>query len=356
MQYLAPANGISDQKQADIPGDCTKFCTADVGTIKKIQGKRGIRWRAWVGSGAARESKRFDTRPEAAHWVMLREAEILRDSRLHAEKTIGDALERYGIEYSAKKRGERAERIRIKRLKRDAIAGERLSTLTCEVMEAYQERRLKEIKPNSVIREMTLIKSAVRKAVRWKWIDIYPLADMENVSPDRARTRVYDQDEIDRLVIASGADQTPIVSQTQQVGVMFLLALETAMRQAEICGLTWNNVYLDKRYVHVPVTKNGEPRNVPLTARAVDLIKQMPQDRDQVFTVSANTTSTLFRRIRHKAGVEGATFHDARRCATIKLSKKLDVLELARACGWKDIKMLLTYYQRDASELAKKLD
>ena len=48
-------------------------------------------------------------------------------------------------------------------------------------------------------------------------------------------------------------------------------------------------------------------------------------------------------------------FHDSRAEAIWRLSKKLDVLELARVIGHRDIKSLLIYYQTDADELADRL-
>ena len=50
-------------------------------------------------------------------------------------------------------------------------------------------------------------------------------------------------------------------------------------------------------------------------------------------------------------------FHDTRRTATIRLSKKLDPMELAKVTGHKDLKVLIsTYYAIKAGELAGKLD
>lgn len=44
------------------------------------------------------------------------------------------------------------------------------------------------------------------------------------------------------------------------------------MRQAEICGLTWDRVYLAQRYVKLLVTKNGKPREVALSQKALDIL------------------------------------------------------------------------------------
>ena len=56
-----------------------------------------------------------------------------------------------------------------------------------------------------------------------------------------------------------------------------------------------------------------------------------------------------------KAKVVGVNFHDSRAEAIWRLSKKLDVMELARVVGHRNIGSLLLYYQATADELADKL-
>ena len=48
-------------------------------------------------------------------------------------------------------------------------------------------------------------------------------------------------------------------------------------------------------------------------------------------------------------------FHDSRAEAIWRLSKKLDVMELARVIGHRDLKSLLIYYDASADELSAKL-
>ncbi len=62
------------------------------------------------------------------------------------------------------------------------------------------------------------------------------------------------------------------------------------------------------------------------------------------------------RRVRDRAKVEGLTFHDSRLTAITRLSKRLDVLALARMVGHSDLRMLQVYYNETAEELAKRLD
>lgn len=48
-------------------------------------------------------------------------------------------------------------------------------------------------------------------------------------------------------------------------------------------------------------------------------------------------------------------FHDSRAEAIWRLSKKLDVMELARMIGHRDIRSLMFYYNADPGELADRL-
>lgn len=104
---------------------------------------------------------------------------------------------------------------------------------------------------------------------------------------------------------------------SQFIAAAFLLALEAMMRQGEVLAL-------------------------------------MP-DEGTLFPVSSATCDTLFRRAREATGIEGLHFHDSRREATTRLSKKLDVLTLDKAGGWREVNMLLrAYYAPSVSDAAQR--
>ena len=67
----------------------------------------------------------------------------------------------------------------------------------------------------------------------------------------------------------------PVKTKGQEVAWAMLFALETAMRLGEITAMTWKNVHIDKMYVHLPDTKNGLTRNIPLSERAEELLRHM---------------------------------------------------------------------------------
>lgn len=126
------------------------------------------------------------------------------------------------------------------------------------------------------------------------------------------------------------------------------------MRAGEIAGLEWDRVDLDRRVALLTHTKNGRPREVPLSTRAVELIRALPE-LDPAFGLSSRQLDVLFRKLRDRPGVKGLTFHDSRHAAITALSTKLDVLALARMVGHKDLRQLREYYNECAEELAKRL-
>jgi len=48
------------------------------------------------------------------------------------------------------------------------------------------------------------------------------------------------------------------------------------MRQGELLRLRWEHIDLSRRTAHLPDTKNGEPRTVPLSSTAVTVLRTLP--------------------------------------------------------------------------------
>ena len=145
----------------------------------------------------------------------------------------------------------------------------------------------------------------------------------------------------------------------QELALAFLIALETAMRQGEILGITAKAVNLTQRFVHLPKTKNGSTRNVPLSKRAVQLIKVLIGDKkgaDKLFRLTSASADAMFRKVRDDVSIVGLTFHDTRHEAITRLARKVDVLDLARITGHKDPRSLMVYYNATAAEMALRLD
>lgn len=338
-----PASGLSY---------CTRnYTRCDVATFLK----RGESWRAQLYVNGRRESATFDSKREAAAWAQQREAELT-GAKL-PDKTLGDAMREYAAKVAPKHRGVRWELVRLEKLGRDDIAKRALAGLTGKDFAAWRDRALADLAPASVAREMNLLKSVLRYArTDLEWIRVDPMVDIKRPGDLPARERRVTDDELTRMRCAFGwPSDAPPANANQRIAVMMLVAVETAMRSGEMCSLTWAQVQLKECFLTLDKTKNGDSRDVPLSSRAIALLGLLPRDGESVFGVSGALRDALWRKARTKAEIVGMTFHDLRHEATTRLARKLDLLDLSRVTGHRDLKSLRRYYNPTAQELARRL-
>jgi integrase len=314
----------------------------------------GTKWRAQVYVRGERDSDTFKTRQEASAWALEREAELSGKKLPH--KSLGDAMKRYARDVAPEHKGAHWEQVRLAAMQRWPIAKRKLAGLGGNDVADWRDGRLKQVKPGTVAREMNLLRSVLEVArVDWHWIRVNPLTDVRWPTVPAGRKRRISVDEVDAIAKAFGVDQA-LASETatQRVGLAFLFALETAMRSSEILGLTWSRVHLAARYVELPRTKNGDRRDVPLSTRAVQILQALPHGEDPAFGMDDKLRDAMWRKIR-PAALKTLHFHDTRAEAIWRLSKKLDVLQLARVIGHRDPKSLMIYYDESASDMAQRL-
>jgi integrase len=134
------------------------------------------------------------------------------------------------------------------------------------------------------------------------------------------------------------------------------LAVETGMRRSELLGMRWADIDFEARTVSLRNTKNGHPRAVPLSPRAVAIIRTTPRVGDTVFPISANALRLAWERLRRRAGVSGLRFHDLRHEAVSRFFEKgLNMPEVAAISGHRDPRMLMRYTHPKAEAIAAKL-
>lgn len=317
--------------------------------------KRGKTYRVKVFLGrtdgkALFETKTFPRKSEAAAWKLEREARL--DGRVQVKKTFGDALAKYALEVSPSHKGCRWEQVRLRNIAKHPISSKPIPKVANIDIIEWRDSRLKSVSDSTVLREMKLLNSVLEHARKeWRWIRDNPIKDVTKPRQPKGRKRRVSPDEIDRLITASG--YTGAHDSMLHITVAaFLFAIETGMRSGEILGLEWSDV--DERKVTLRQTKNGDSREVPLSPKARLLLAAL-RCFDKPFPVRTGTRDTLFRKLVVKAGIPNLHFHDSRSQAIYNLSKKLDVLELARVIGHQDINSLRHYYNTTADELADRL-
>lgn len=316
-------------------------------------------WQARVRlEGYPAEVKSFATRSEALKWA--RHMETTMDagayrSRSGADRALlGDVLQRYADEVSPSKRGHLDEVIRIKALKRAKMAGFALEKLTPATVANFRDERLRKVKAGAVIRDLSLLSSVVNHARReWGATIDNPCLLVKKPPSPAGRTRVLSAEEERRLLEAVA----PIGRRNPYMRPLVEVALQTAMRRGELLALRWEHLDLAARTAYLPTSKNGQPRTVPLSKKALAVFSSLPVQSDgPIFMISAASVAAAFKRATHRAELVGFRFHDLRHTATSRMSERLpNVIELAAVTGHQSLQMLKRYYHPNASALALKL-
>jgi integrase len=301
--------------------------------------KRGpYQWQAQVRKkGYPLQTKTFDTKAAAETWARATEYEMdqgLFVSRAEAESTtLGELLQRYLEEVTPLKKGAGPEAARIRALLRHKLANRYVAGIRGVDIARYRDERLRKVCPGTAKRDLVIL-SHLFEVARKEWgIHVYnPVRDIKLPPHAKARNPFL----------------LPIVR----------LALETAMRQGELVSLCWEHIDLKRQIAHLPDTKNGEARTVPLSSAAIGVLRSLPRSlHGQVFPgLTTEAVKRAFIRAVRRAGIKDLRFHDLRHEATTRLFEKgLNIMEVASITGHKDLRMLRRYTHLKAEDLARKL-
>lgn len=319
-------------------------------------------WRAEVNRKVAgkpvRRSGVFKTKAAAEAWAAQIESELA-VGRVGAirNKTVGDLFTKYAEEVSPSKGGARWEILRLALFGRNDIALVPLDELSETHIAKWRDGRLKQVKPGTVRREWTLISNVLTVASKeWKWIPANPMQEVQRPPEPPCRDATWNEKQIERVLIALGYDEGNAKTVGQRVACAFLFALETACRAGELRVLTKDDITGNVAQVQGIQPGSGKTesarRRVPLSNKALALLEQVQYD----FNLTARQLDSNFRKAKSIAGVSGVTFHDTRATAITRLAKKMDILDLARAIGHKNLQELMTYYRESPEAIAARLN
>ncbi len=339
--------------------------------------KRGeSQWQAKIRrKGFAPQSKTFNTKPEAEKWARSVEAEIDRgtfiDRREADGTTLEDALERYGREVTPLKKGARAERNRIKRWQAHKLAKCSLSAVRGKDMAKFRDERRAEGKAENTIRLDLALISAMYETARREW-GLEGLANPVRMikAPGSSNRRDRCLSALEEPWLFAGMEAA--MPRTPNAKAILQLAIATGMRQGEILKIEWSDVKLSARHIHLSDTKSGDPRDVPLSPQAIDIVQSLPRPLDggKVFDVSQDRLIRAFsqacklgRKLYEAENAKqppegflsGLVFHSLRHTAATRMAPLLSAHELCRAFGWKTMQMALRYYHPTGESLADKL-
>lgn len=341
-------------------------------TIRK---KGDYQWHVQIrrkkrGLGEVKATQTFTTKADAEEWAREIEREIDRGiyvSRVEAESTtLTEACDRYEQEVLPGLKGKAADASRLKTIKAE-LGRSPLSAINSTTLAKFRDARSKVVSNQSVIHELGLINRVLKTCVL-DWGIALPggIPQVRKPAKPRGRDRRVEQGEVDEIISAS---------ESQELGVIVGVAIETAMRRGEIATLERDSVNLKSSIIQLTETKNGDSRKVPMSPKANELLSGIPARLDgKVFGMQPDSISQAFDRAVRRARKlyverckeEGKTpakgwlvdlhFHDLRHEATSRLAEQVsNIIELATITGHRDLQMLKRYYHPKVEDLVKKL-
>ena len=324
-------------------------------TINPREAQDGITsgWQAIVRKkGYPSQSKTFRTKRDAEAWARLTESAMERglwQNQSDADSTtLADALDRYGREVSSLKKSGKIELYRIGTLKTDKIAKLHLSRIRGADLAEYRDRRLAAgLSDSSVRLELAILSNLYTVAMKeWRMEGLRnPVLAVRKPAPGKARDRRLLPGEEIRLL----SECAPLLKAT------ILFALETGMRKGEIQKLLWKDVDLGKCTAKLFDTKNGEDRTIPLSGRAIVVLKALPRNINGKVFPGADISHS-FTAACKRADIADLHFHDLRHEATSRFFEKgLNPMQVGAITGHKTLQMLKRYTHLRAEDLAKLL-
>ncbi len=266
--------------------------------------------------------------------------------------TIAELLHRYRATITPRKRGSKEELCRIKRLLASDLARYAALKLPPAALATYRDRRLEEVKGGTIRREFALLRHCLEVA-RKEWglpLATNPIDQIRLPEESKPRERRLNAGEADLLAAALNTKSALYLKP------FLTLAVETGMRRGELLSIRWTEVDLEAMTVRVSHTKNGHPRRIPLTPRAVETLRAMSRESELVFQQSANAVRLAWERLRQRAGLTDLRMHDLRHEAVSRFFEYgLSMPEVALISGHRDRRMLDRYTHLRPETVAQKL-
>ncbi|UXY14784.1 site-specific integrase [Chitiniphilus purpureus] len=230
------------------------------------------------------------------------------------------------------------------------LCGVRLADITRERIEAIKRAKQKEgVKPRTVNDVLNVIRSILRAAHEWEWIDRAPVVKTLQ-EPTRRVRYLTDAEEV-RLLREVPEHMAPIVR----------FALCTGLRMSNILGLEWSQIDMTRRvaWVHPDQAKESKAIPVPLNSDAAQILReQMGQHLSHVFTYQGEpmrrVNGRAWRNALQRAGIENFTFHCLRHTwASRHIQSGTSLHALMEMGGWSDVDMVRKYAHFGAEHLVE---
>jgi len=273
--------------------------------IDKRTTSKGTRWRARIRRREGTLTKTFDRKSDAVQWATATEAAMDRGDIIQTRITVGDIIRHYVDDVLPHKgRKDSAKTVRQLAHWRRVLGDLPAANLTPALIDEHRRALLRGRTAATANRYWAALSVALSEAVRQGWLRDNPAKKLNRLAEPEGRDRILTEDERRDLLAACAERDADLY-------LLVLLALVTAARAGELRGLVWDRVDTDRGRLLFLETKNGHRRAVPVTGRALQLLRE----RRGTGRLFPREMRAAWRNSLKAAGITDFRFHDLRHTA-----------------------------------------
>ena len=222
-----------------------------------------------------------------------------------------------------------------------------LNTVNSKLIDQYINHRLESIKKVSVNIELRHLRAAFYKAQKWGYIEKNPFKGIKLLAIPENKPHFLTHEQIDKLLE---------VIDRYWFREVFLFAIHTGLRRAEIVNVKWTDIDFDNSVLKVRqdstfTTKSKKERMLPLNNTIFNLLVTKKRDSEFVFCNEvgnkrdADKISRVFREYRNNSELDTAfNFHSCRHTfASHLVQKGVSLYIVSKLLGHSDIKTTEIY-------------
>lgn len=137
----------------------------------------------------------------------------------------------------------------------------------------------------------------------------------------------------------------------KQMKFIVTLLLMLGCRKRELLEARWEDVDLDRRTWHIPMSKSGRARNVPLSGAAIEVFRSLPRWEGCTYVIPNPATLRPFGnlhypwdKVRRAAGLDDVRMHDLRHSfASNLVNSGRSIYEVGKLLGHSQVKTTQRY-------------
>jgi integrase len=306
------------------------------------------RGRVWYADFYDQQGKRVQestgtaNRRQAETFLALRISEVKRGVYV---KPVVVSLKEFGerfLDYAkTHKRSWRRDEQMLGHLERH-FGNVNLGDIQALRVEEYQQKRIKEVCPATVNRELALLKHMFNVAERWGM--------RQGTNPVRL-VRFLPENNLRFQTLSPEEERKLLVAAPPYLRELVLFAINTGLRCGDIFHLQWQEVDLEQKRLNIIMKKTRHTLEVPLNDTAAEIVEARHAVKHGPYVFYNSGTGDRFHDVKlglkgalTRAGLSGVTWHTFRHTFASRLTRSgADLVTVKELLGHSSVVVTMRY-------------